>query len=256
MKRRILSTALLIAALAPTFPAPLCAQELAGGDKVGGVASLRGTLTGTLDDETLDLMAGGDVLLGQRLETGERSIAKLTFMPRGYATMRPKNELAITRLYYDERTGRSESKLESTRGTFEVGVGKVLAGENRTEFESPTTSIGVKGTRLVIRIAESDGETTVWTLEGEADDVTVTSKAGGTVILPAGYATVVAPGAAPTPPILFDEETGVTSGVALPLPPGVGEPFDDPPLPPVRENEPPDRGRNDPPPNLDPSDRP
>jgi hypothetical protein len=73
--------------------------------------------------------------------------------------------------------------------------------------ETPTASLGVKGTVLRVLVTPS-GRTLVAVLEGTVE---VTSKAGGTVVVTAGAFSIVDEGAAPLPPSPFDPSTGTLS---------------------------------------------
>ncbi len=245
---------LFLAAAALLLPAAAVPAQPVTGDRVGEVAWVVRDVTGTPPGGAAAPLAANDpVLLAHEIATGVGSGASLSFEPRGALTIEADTRLVVDRDRYDEATGQSESIVSVFLGKMRLFLSP---GAFRGVFsvDTPTATIGVKGTALVVGVL-ADGTTQVWLLEGEAGDVTVTAKAGGSLLLEQGFTTTVAPGRAPTPPLPFDEESGVTAAVALPppLPPLPGLPAD-PPVRPRPEDQPPDRGDrgpNDPP--LDPS---
>lgn len=243
----------LALAAALLLPAAAVPAQPAAGDRVGEVAWVIRDVTGTPPGGAAAPLAANDpVLLAHEIATGARSGTSLAFAPRGALTLDADSRLVVDRDVYDEATGESESAVSVFLGKVRLFLSDAFRGD--FTVDTPAATIGVKGTALVVGVL-ADGTTQVWLLEGEAGDVTVTSKAGGSLLLEQGFTTTVAPGRAPTPPLPFDEESGVTAAVALPppLPPLPGLP-DDPPVRPVLEDQPPDRGDrgpNEPP--LDPS---
>jgi hypothetical protein len=234
---------LLLAAAAVTGAAAAAAQP-APGERVGEVAWVERDVTGTPPGGAAAPLAANDpVLLAHEITTGERSGAGIAFAPRGALTVAADTRLVVDRDRYDQATGESESAVSVFLGKVRLFLSDAFRGS--FEVDTPTATIGVKGTALVVGVGP-DGTTQVWVLEGDADDVTVASKAGGSLVLEAGFTTTVAPDRAPTPPVPFDEASGVTAAVALPppLPPVPGLP-DDPPARPLVEDQPPDRGPND-----------
>lgn len=216
------------------------AQEPASGDAVGEVAWVDNQVTGTPPGGAPTPLAANDaVVLDHLIEVGPRSGAGLAFQPQGALTVTAETRLTLD--LYREVSGATESAFSLLFGKVRLFLSSAFRG--RVDVDTPTSTIGVKGTALVVEVTRA-GDTVVWALEAVGDDLTVTSKAGGTVVLTSGYMTTVARGAAPTPPVPFDPDTGVTAAVALPpLPPPPGDGlFTGPLVPPRGENLPVDRG--------------
>jgi hypothetical protein len=240
-KLPLAALAILAAGLLLAAP-PATAQE--SGDRVGEVVWTRGTVTGEPPGGTVAPLADNDpVVLDMRLRTGEDSGASLTFEPRGRLRLGADTEVTLDRSQLDE-SGVSDGAVTVFLGYVRASLSSLFRGTFETE--TPAATIGVKGTVFGTRVVE-DGETTVWAFEALGDDLTVTSKdTGDSVVLQSGYVTVVARGAAPTPPVPFDPETGAAGGIVLPLPPEPDPGFEEPPLPADRENLPPVRGNDGP----------
>lgn len=234
-------TLLLIVAL---LAAPAAsAQDPAPGDRIGEVAWVDNQVAGTPPGGTSVALAANDaVVLEHLIEVGPRSGAGLSFEPDGSMTVNRDTRLTLD--LYRREAGVTESAVSLLLGKVRLFLSNAFRGN--FEIDTPTSTIGVKGTALVAEVTPS-GDTVVWALEATGDDLTVTSKAGGSVVLTSGYMTTVARGAAPTPPVPFDPGAGVTAVVALPpLPaPPADDLFAGPLLPPEGENLPVDRGLDD-----------
>jgi len=235
---------LLLAASALLAVFPAVAQE--SGDRVGEVVWTEGRVTGQPEGSGIGVLAAGDdVELDMRVRTGPESGTHFTFEPRGVLTLSSGADVRIDRARLDA-AGAYDNAIEVALGYVRVSISNLVQGI--FQAETPAATVGVKGTVFGVRVIE-DGETTVWAFEAAGDDLTVTSRAtGDSVVLQSGQVTVVAPGAAPTPPIPFDPKTGTGGGITLPPPPLPPDVFDEPPLPPGDNDLPPDRGNDDGPP--------
>lgn len=238
MGRTLLSGALALGLLLAATP--VAGQET--NDRVGEVVSATGTVTGQRVGATPQPLATTDPLyLDMTVRTGSDSRTRFNFDPRGTYRLAEDGVAVLTREFLED--------AGVYRGIIEVKLGFLFATVSGLfAAESDAAEAGVQGTVFAMRVVE-DGTTTVWAFEAVGDDLTVTSKSTGDWIhLESGYVTVVAPGAAPTPPIPFDPKSGAAGGLVLPLPGGLPDVFDEPPLPPEDPQLPPDRGNdNDPP---------
>jgi len=245
MKRREAETLLAVLAalvVSALLAAPAAAQG--SGDRVGEVVWTRGTVTGEPPGGAAQPLADNDpVVLDMRVRTGGDSGASLTFEPRGRLRLGADTEVTLDRAKLDE-SGVSDGAITVFLGYVRASLSSLFRGSFETE--TPAATIGVKGTVFGVRVIE-DGETTVWAFEALGEDLTVTSKdTGDSIVLHSGYVTVVARGAAPTPPVPFDPKSGAAGGIVLPLPPEPDPGFEEPPLPGDPENLPPNRGNDRP----------
>jgi hypothetical protein len=227
MTRSALVVALILA-LAPA----------AAAEEVGTMVEVVGQVTGTAPGAAPTSMAAGDpVVLNMRIATGRDSFASLTLDPEGVLQLGANAEITIDQAEIDAATGESQSLISVVIGKIRLVLSSAFRG--KAEVDTPTATIGVKGTILA---AEVDGraDTTVWVEEGEVE---VTSKVGGTVTVAAGYFTTVRRGLPPTDPAPFDPASGAAAVRALP--PEIVAPQeevpDDSPLRPAEQNLPPRR---------------
>jgi ferric-dicitrate binding protein FerR (iron transport regulator) len=219
------------------------------------MALVRNDVRGTPPGGAAAAMAVGDaVVLDHLVETGRASAARMTLGSEGVLSLGQEARLQVDRMVVDRATGRTESTLELLLGKIELALGSLFRGE--VTVETPTASLGVKGTVLRVLVTPS-GRTLVAVLEGTVE---VTAKAGGTVTVEAGRFTIVAEGAAPLPPSPFDPSTGTLSPSAggpdfavpgedlFPETPLLdGQQIDLPREPPVRDQRDPSGDPNEPP---------
>jgi hypothetical protein len=214
----------------------------AAAEEVGVIVEVVRQVTGTPPGGTPAQMAVADpVLLDTKIATGRDSFASMTLGEEGSLQLGANAEVVIDRAEIDAATGASDSLLSVLIGKIRLALSSAFRGS--VEVDTPTATIGVKGTIVAIDVADPDA-VTVWLEEGTAD---VTSKAGGTVAVRAGYFTTVRRGAPPTDPAPFDPESGAAAVRALP--PEITAPHEDaiddtplrpadPQLPPRRDDRP------------------
>ena len=253
MRRSAMTRSALALALALAL-APAAAAE-----EVGVMVEVVRQVTGTPPGGTAAQMAVADpVLLDMKIAIGRDSFASMTLGAEGSLQLGANAEVTIDRAGIDAATGATDSLLSVLVGKIRLALSSAFRGS--VEVDTPTATIGVKGTIVAIDVADPNA-VTVWLEEGTAD---VTSKAGGTVAVRAGYTTTVRRGAPPTDPAPFDPESGAAAVRALP--PEITAPHEDaiddtplrpadPQLPPRRDDRPNDpsgaQGQakpNDPPP--------
>lgn len=245
MRRRPASTFAfaLLAAVSVAFAPPVAAQD------VGTMVEVINQVTGTPAGGSPAALAIGDgVAIEMRIETGRASFAKMTFLEGGSLDVGAEAELVIDRATVDAATGASDSLLSVLVGKVRLALSSAFSGD--VEIDTPTATIGVKGTILAVE-PDRSGDTTVWVEEGVVE---VTSKAGGTVEVSAGYVTTVRRGAPPTDPAPFDPESGAAAARALPpeFTPPSEDVFDDSPTVPEGQDLPPRRDDNPNDPSNDP----
>lgn len=223
----------------------LLAPVAAAQQRVGTMVEVAGQVTGTPSGGAPAPLAVPDpVLLDMTIATGRASFAHLTLDPNGSLQLGADAEVVIDRAEIDADTGAADSLLSVLIGKVRLALSSAFRGS--VEVDTPTATIGVKGTVLAVDVADPDA-VTVWVEEGEVD---VTSKAGGTVAVRAGTFTTVRRGAPPTDPAPFDPESAAAAVRALP--PEIVAPheeaIDDPALDPAEQDLPPRRDEqpNDP----------
>ncbi|HMB52069.1 MAG TPA: FecR domain-containing protein, partial [Thermoanaerobaculia bacterium] len=227
MKRREMGRTLLVGGLALGLllaATPVVGQET--DERVGEVIFAEGRVDGQRVGGSAGPLAVTDsVFYEMTVSTARDSRAQLTFEPRGSLTFEENGEFVLDRKQL-EQAGAYAGVVRIKFGFLVAAVSSLFG------IDTDTAEVGVQGTVFAVRVVD-DGTTTVWAFEALGDDLSVTSKStGDSIYLESGYVTVVAPGAAPTPPIPFDPKSGAAGGLVLPLPGGLPDVFDEPPLPP------------------------
>lgn len=218
--------------LALCLAAPSAAQEV--GVMVEVVEQVTGTPAG---GSPAPLAVADPVLLDMQVATGRASYAGIALGDTGSLKLGAETRLVVDRALVDQATGASDSLLSVLVGKVRLAVSSAFRG--LVEIDTPTATIGVKGTILTTAV-DALGDTVVWVVEGVVE---VTSKATGeTIEVEAGELTTVSRGRSPTPPTPFDPETGVAAVRTLPPPfTAPQEELLDSPLEPVIDDLPPDR---------------
>lgn len=196
--------AAVVLALLCVLPLPAAAQD--AGQVVLAVGDVRGTPSGAAPRA---LGVGDGFALGYAIATGDESEALLTFDPRGSLRLYSETQVTVDRALVDN-AGRADSRLSVLVGRLRVALGSLFSGD--LEIETPTATVGIKGTELLIGVAP-DGTTLVAVFEGV---VTVTDRTGNEITLTAGFRTMVRPGARSTPPAPIDFRAGQRRAAAEP----------------------------------------
>jgi len=175
-------------------------------DPVGRMADLAGDVEGTPPGGARAAMAqGDDLVLGHLVETARDAWALMRFGQHGDLRLGQETRITVDQSTVDQATGASRSTLSVLLGKIELALGSLFRGE--VTVETPTASLGIKGTVLRVRVDPS-GRTLVAVLEGTVE---VTSKAGVTVLVDAGTYSIVEAQAPPLPPAPFDPSAGTLS---------------------------------------------
>lgn len=167
---------------------------------VGEVVLVRNSVRGTAPGQAARPLGVGDgLVLNLLVETGADSAAKMTFDPKGSLTLGAKARVTLDRVTVDEQTGRNQSALSILFGSVRLALSKSFRGQ--VAIDTPTATVGVKGTDVWVEVDEATGTTVVSVLEGE---VSVTTKTGCEITVKAGTRTIVAPGKHPTLPAAIE----------------------------------------------------
>lgn len=167
--------------------------------KVGIVTSLSGKVTLFAADSA----KGGGIKLGQSLQAGDRLLTaangRLGIVLTDGTQLKVNYNTDITLRAKDSKGRSSERGV----GSIKVALGnlwaKVTAKKSRLEFDTPSAIAAVKGTELVIEVADS-GDLCVKLTEGKLD---VANDLGG-VSLSALQQVCVSKGSAPGKVVVWD----------------------------------------------------
>ena len=142
--------------------------------------------------------------VGDRIITGDNSTATLAVDTGiGYVTLAENTDLSIQELSITDSGGRV-TRLNITAGQARLQVRPFLNPESELEIRTPAGVSGVRGTEFDVNVT-STGRTGVATREGLVD----ASAQGVTVLIDAGYQSMIVPGFPPTPPVPISDSVEI-----------------------------------------------
>ena len=164
--------AFIVAALigfATAIPAPLRAQTPApqaaqANDEIGNVASVEGSATVARNGASQGLKVQDPIFKGDVLRTGANATLGITFDDETTFNLSANSSITVDEFIYAEgRTGNA-ALFKATRGTIAFAAQQV-AKTGDMKIETPSSTVGVRGTSGVIEVPEgatgSTGEVAV-----------------------------------------------------------------------------------------------
>jgi FecR-like protein len=138
----------------------------AGEDGVGAVNDIINVAWCTIAGAARDELDDEDpVFMQEVIETEDESAVVIVFADGSKLTVGENARLTIDNYVYDP-SGGGAAAIKMVKGAFRF-VSGTIPKEN-VKLETPTVTIGIRGTELVFDVAE-DGETEMSTVSGEAD---------------------------------------------------------------------------------------
>ena len=154
MKPPLLGVFLLVASfvLAPGIDA-------AARETIGMVRSSEGVATVTRGEEVLPATPGTKLLAGDILGTGPDATLGVIFRDNSTLSLGPESNLVIQEFLFSPAEGKLGLLARITRGSMAYLSGLIgkLAPES-ARFETPTASIGIRGTYFAVRVEEPDAK--------------------------------------------------------------------------------------------------
>ncbi|CCQ72865.1 FecR domain-containing protein [Magnetospira sp. QH-2] len=164
-------------------------------DNIGVAATVINKVEGVLDGNQRPIALDDSVFMSEVIRTGDASGSQMRFIDDTHLHVGEKAEIALDTMVFDPADNTTQKMVVNmTLGMFRFISGKL--DKQNYELRTPTVSLGIRGTTLVIRVAE-DGSTEIEVEEGEA---TVTPPVGPPVTLGKGLFTHVAPAASAQAP--------------------------------------------------------
>jgi hypothetical protein len=223
--------------------------------QVGQASLVVKKVEGTIKKQRRLLVLKDDVFQNEVVETGANSASEIRFIDNTRIAVGPNSKVVLDKFVFDPDPGQGEFVLKVTQGVFRFFSGDMDSTAYR--IQTPTLSIGVRGTILVI-VTRANGEVAV-ILESD-DGVTIDSESGETVVLDTpGLATIAFIGGGlsdPGPPPAWalwrvHEMDALFASLGLAPEPGNDNDFN-PPSPSAIPPGPPDVPPPDPPPDPPP----
>jgi hypothetical protein len=122
---------------------------------IGSVKNVSGGAVVVRAEQRLPAAAGLKLRSGDVLETGPDARLGVILRDDSLVSMGPSSRLAIDRFVFSPAEGRFDLVIRALRGTMAYVSGLIvkLAPESAS-IVTPVTTIGVRGTRLALRVAD------------------------------------------------------------------------------------------------------
>ena len=150
--KNTVTAALLLSALC-ILPA---ADAAFAGDPIGVVRTASGAATVTRGETTLPAIPGLKIMAGDTLGTGRDGSLGVILRDDSSLSIGPESRLVLRSFLFSPSEGKFDLVARITRGTMVYLSGLIgkLAPE-KARFETPTATIGIRGTRFAVKVEES-----------------------------------------------------------------------------------------------------
>ncbi len=187
------------------------------GQRVGVTGAVRGAVQIAPAGGAVGEVArsGAPVHLGDRVRSGPEAGLQVILLDETVFSIGPDAELVIDEFVYDPKTDAGTVAASVTKGAFRFITGRVaIKDPRRMNVHLPQATIGVRGTMVAgeVRPAQNLSEVVLLgpgpdnSANDKAGAIVVSNAAGSVMIERAGFATVIANVAAPTPPVALPPE--------------------------------------------------
>ncbi len=128
---------------------------LAAGEPIGFVRNLSGTASLTRGGDTIPAAEGMKLLVGDTLVTGPDGSLGAIFRDNSSISMGPDSSFAVRDFEFAPEAGKYGLLIRITRGSLAYLSGLIgkLSPES-ARFETPTATIGIRGTRFAVQVGE------------------------------------------------------------------------------------------------------
>jgi hypothetical protein len=145
---------LVVAAIAIAFVASMPDSALATTD-IGHATSIKTSVTGTLDSQSIVLKTGDVVFANQTVATDAGGVGQFEFLDKTKLAIGPGSTIVLDDFVYNPKGSGSKVVIELTRGSFRFITGK--ADHAAYEIKTPTATIGVRGTAFDVYVGATGG---------------------------------------------------------------------------------------------------
>lgn len=122
---------------------------------IGRATAITTSVTGTLDQQTIDLKTGDDIFANQTVTTNAAGIGQFEFRDKTKLAIGPDSTVVLDNFVYDPKGPGSKVVLDLARGSFRFITGR--ARHDAYEIKTPTATIGVRGTAFDLYIGNNGG---------------------------------------------------------------------------------------------------
>jgi hypothetical protein len=128
-------------------------SQAAAEEPVGNVATLQGTATVTRNGASTPLKLKDDVYKGDTLQTGKSSTLIVTFTDDTTLNLSASSRVVVDNFVYEEGGKANAALINVARGTMAF-VAAAVAKTGDMKIETPTATLGIRGTTGVVDVPE------------------------------------------------------------------------------------------------------
>jgi hypothetical protein len=149
--RNTVTAVLLLAALC----LPAVAGTAIAGETIGIVRAVSGDATVIRGEKSLPAAPGLKIMVGDTLVTGRDGTVGVILRDDSSLSVGPESRLVLRNFQFSPSEGKFELVTRISRGTMAYLSGLIgkLAPE-KARFETPTATIGIRGTRFALKVGE------------------------------------------------------------------------------------------------------
>ena len=149
---------------APTVPPPASqpaadASQQASDEPAGNVVTLKGNATVTRNGMTGPLKLQDEIFKGDILQTAKSSTLGVTFSDDTTLNLSASSRVVVDNFVYQEGAKDNAALINVTRGTMAF-VAAAVAKTGDMRIETPTATLGIRGTTGVVEVPEGAAATT------------------------------------------------------------------------------------------------
>ncbi len=154
---------------------------------------------GPAESNGVKLVAGAPIRVGQDIKTGENGFVTIKLADGSTLQVQSLTQVRLENARLISAAGVQQTRVALASGRVEANVEKVAGGTRQFEIRTPTSNMGVRGTKFRVSSDAAAKSSTGEVLEGSVN-VAELSASGNRDVL-AGFGTVVAEGRAPAEPV-------------------------------------------------------
>lgn len=127
----------------------------ASSEAIGHVQHLTGTATVVRDNSALALAAGAALYKGDVVRTGKPGTAGMVLTDDTTISLGSGSEIALNDYAFQPKDGKFALAVKMVKGTFAYVTGQIVRlSPESAQVQTPDATIAVRGTKLLIEIAE------------------------------------------------------------------------------------------------------
>lgn len=145
----------IAACLAVAFSVFVAASGAVAQDSVGRLKTVEGEAFVVRDEARAAAEVGAPVALGDRIVTGSDGAVGVTFKDNTMVSVGPDTDYAIDAFVFQPRENKLAFVSRVSKGTLHFVSGTIAKlAPDKVKVATPTGTIGVRGTRFVVKVAE------------------------------------------------------------------------------------------------------